>query len=635
MTDPQDLGANLVEEIRRGMVYDDACRDLENGFEYWIGGHRQTVTSEGPIEQNGMTGWLVTARTDFLRAKDPERGGNVSSLGRLAKKLCFCGVAEGEEPGTWQLVSSVLVHEGIASWIMRPLFQGCTHQFVHCFEWPEPMTELEPYFEPLKTNAPGEEDPSLVDAMREQVDALIEQADHGDTAFIGEELLAVTASLQGPPCVLCNGSEKGMTAEFPFDEWTQMLTVIEKYHESLGRGIEVLLRLPFGENPDGCGKMVMRLNDSDASSHQSGHLLGSWCTDETHGVTLAHQQFIPYAYLKPNLLTNYIYGFMTRARWVDGVLNDSDWSDSYESVQQNKIDSFEQTSATILDDPEEAMETKDKIYEDVDAADAIFRKLSDFLGVLEDPIEVKADFFKAVGQFSLFHYGIFNPMGPTWNVFSVARHPKHEALLFCNRMLNPFDQSNHVLGAYLEESPKGTFDMVLDMFGRNGSSETPLLGGMPTWVFVPEGADEQLAEEAFRSYYEEQGGEGLDRQVANLRKFEGNPWDRASEEMKGAMQEAMAGLKKESFVKKIFKSKKKPPEATFEDWWEIVSSEEHLQSEIYNMTPAWNGSIEMQKSHGTSGSFPNLMDFEGLIKAWIEPARLRKSSAVSSREKNN
>ena len=109
MTDSQDLGANLVEEIRRGMVYDDACRDLDNGFEYWIGGHRQTVTSEGPIEQNGMTGWLVTARTDFLRAKDPERGGNVSSLGRLARKLCFCGVAEGEELGTWHLVLTNLL----------------------------------------------------------------------------------------------------------------------------------------------------------------------------------------------------------------------------------------------------------------------------------------------------------------------------------------------------------------------------------------------------------------------------------------------------------------------------------------------------------------------------------------------
>ena len=215
------------------------------------------------------------------------------------------------------------------------------------------------------------------------------------------------------------------------------------------------------------------------------------------------------------MLTNYVYGFIARARWVDGLLNDSDWSDSYESVQQNKIASFEQTTAAILDDPEEAMETKDKIYEDVDAADAIFRKLSDVLGLLAEPVEVGADFFEALSQASLFHYGIFNPMGPTWNVFSIARHPKHKFMLLCNRMLNPIGQSHQVLAVFSEDLSDDFADLLGEIFRQNGSSENPLLAGLPTWVVVPSDASAQLAEEAFRSYYEEHGDEGLGRQVAN------------------------------------------------------------------------------------------------------------------------
>ena len=600
------------------MVYDDACRDLENGFEYWIGGHRQTVTSEGPIEQNGMTGWLVTARTDFLRAKDPERDGNVSSLGRLAKKLCFCGVAEGEEPGTWQLVSSVVVHEGIASWIMRPLFQGCTNQFLHCFEWPEPMTELEPYFEPLKTTAPGEGDPGLVDAMREQVDTLIKQDSSEDKSFLGMEFNQLVDAFQGPPCVLCNGDENGLTAEFPFKDRTQMLTVHEKYHERFGKGIEVLLRLPITESVRETSNLALELNEGELAVIHPSYFLGSWCLEESVSPTLAFIQFIPYAYLQVNLLTNYVNGFATRASWVDEVFNASDWNESFATAKENQSTLREKTSNAILEDPEEAMETMGKIYEDVDAADAIFRKLSDVLGLLAEPVEVGPDFFEALSQASLFHYGIFNPMGPTWNVFSIARHPKHKFMLLCNRMLNPIGQSHQVLAVFSEDLSDDFADLLGEIFRQNGSSENPLLAGLPTWVVVPSDASAQLAEEAFRSYYEEHGDEGLGRQVANFRKFAGNPWDRASEEMKGAMQEAMAGLKKESFVKKIFKSKKKPTEATFEEWWEIVSSEEHLQTEVSGMIPAWNGSIDIQTKHGNADSFPHLLKLEGLLHALYE-----------------
>ena len=535
----------------------------------------------------------------------------------MGRKLCLCALTQGEEPDEWQLVSSVFIHEGIASWIMRPLFQACSHHLLHCLEWPKLMPELEPDFAPWHSSSSGKQDASLAGTIQEQVKSFISSGKDTEHPFLQNEIDQLAANFQNPPSILCNAGRGALTAEFPFSESTQMLKVETKYHEKLGKGVQLLLCLPMGLSPNETGKLALSLNILDQNAIYPSHFLGSWCIDETHGTTLAFSQFIPWAYLNPNLLINYVNGIVGRAQWVDGTLNDCDWAETFEQVQKNMAARYDAASKYLIEgvggDRERQAEVLDKMGRDNDAADPVFRKLLDFLGILEEPMEVSADFFESVGQFSFFHYGIFNPMGPTWNIFSIARHPKHESLLFCNRMLNPFEQTNHVLGACLEENPDDSYGMVLELFRRNGSTEAPLLGGMPTWVFVPEDASSELAEEAFRSYYEEHGDEGLAKQVANFRKFAGNPWDRASEEMKGAMQEVMAGMKKESFVKKLFKSK-----ATFEDWWNIVSDEEHLQSEVSSMIPAWKGSIDMQNQHGNANSFPHLLNFEGLVKALAE-----------------
>ena len=612
----ENLGALIVEQIREGMVYDDAWNELEDGFEYWIGGHKQVVTWEGPFEQNAMEGWMVTVKTDFLREKQIARKGNVSSLGRLASALSFCGLVKAEKEGDWQLASSVLVHSGISSWIQRPIFQACTHQFIHCFDFLKPMPELKNHFNALTSSAGKGSDASLKSSLTEQTMQLIGREEDDGKELIAYEFNQLISSFQAPPCVLCNGDESGMTAEFPFESQTQLLTVKEKYHQRFGKGLEILLRLPFEAEPEQLSKLAFELNENELEEISPSYFLGSWFFDESVGPTLAFLHFIPYAYLQPNILTNYVNQFRTRAEWVDQVLNEADWHESYMDAQQEKLDALNRSSKTFTEEPEKLQEINEALNRDTDPADSTFRKLADFVGALEEPTVVEQVFYESVSHHSLFHYGIFNPYGPTWCMVTLAKHEKHDHYLLCHAMLNPFKQTFQVLGTGTEESLSGVEGMeeiLVDAFRINGAYDEPLLTSFPSWVVVPEEDSSKPVFNSFVAYANQFGVIDLNSTVQNLREFEGNPWDRATAQMQEGMERAMGKELKKSFLGKILGKQKKITDATINDWWLLASDEDHLKSEISNMIPAWKGAIDVQRKNGEV-SFPELMEFEGLIK---------------------
>lgn len=612
----ENLGALIVEQIREGMVYDDAWNELEDGFEYWIGGHKQVVTWEGPFEQSAMEGWMVTVKTDFLREKQIARKGNVSSLGRLASALSFCGLVKAEKEGDWQLASSVLVHSGISSWIQRPIFQACTHQFIHCFDFLKPMPELKNHFNALTSSAGKGSDASLKSSLTEQTMQLIGREEDDGKELIAYEFNQLISSFQAPPCVLCNGDESGMTAEFPFESQTQLLTVKEKYHQRFGKGLEILLRLPFEAEPEQLSKLAFELNENELEEISPSYFLGSWFFDESVGPTLAFLHFIPFAYLQPNILTNYVNQFRTRAEWVDQVLNEADWHESYMDAQQEKLDALNRSSKTFREEPEKLQEINEALNRDTDPADSTFRKLADFVGALEEPTVVEQVFYESVSHHSLFHYGIFNPYGPTWCMVTLAKHEKHDHYLLCHAMLNPFKQTFQVLGTGTEESLSGVEGMeeiLVDAFRINGACDEPLLRSFPSWVVVPEEDSSKPVFNSFVAYANQFGVIDLNSTVQNLREFEGNPWDRATAQMQEGMERAMGKEPKKSFLGKILGKQKKITDATINDWWLLASDEDHLKSEITNMIPAWKGAIDVQRKNGEV-SFPELMEFEGLIK---------------------
>jgi hypothetical protein len=156
-------------------------------------------------------------------------------------------------------------------------------------------------------------------------------------------------------------------------------------------------------------------------------------------------------------------------------------------------------------------------------------------------------------------------------------------------------------------------EILVDAFRINGAYDEPLLTSFPSWVVVPEEDSSKPVFNSFVAYANQFGVIDLNSTVQNLREFEGNPWDRATAQMQEGMERAMGKELKKSFLGKILGKQKKITDATINDWWLLASDEDHLKSEISNMIPAWKGAIDVQRKNGEV-SFPELMEFEGLIK---------------------
>ena len=605
MRDSKNLGAQVVEQIREGMVFDDAWNELENGFEYWLGGHRQVVTWEGPFERNDLVGWLVTSKTDFLKEVNSNDSGNLSSLARLTGKLTSCGVIPGQYVSEWSLASSVLVHEENFAWVVRLLFQGCTQQFLHCFNWSRLMPEIRNKFEPLVSDAPGDPNLDLPFEIESQTKALINSASHENYDYLEDELNNVRSFFQKPPCFQCTGETVNLTAEFPFAKFSQLLTVQPKFREENGQGLLVSLRFPYPSEIEQIVDLAFRLNEAELDSEIPGYFLGSWHLDETGGSTLAFSQFLPHAYLRPNMLFNHMMSFVSRASWADQLLNGSNWEESFNENAAIRGDLIDKVTTNLSNISDEYFDSVEKFKVDGDVIDFYFTKTSDQLGCFSEPIELPDSFFEDLFQYPLFQYGIFNPMGPSWNLLTLAQHEKYDHLLLCNRMLNPFSQCNLALSSFKKEGNFNLIEILESAFKQNGSPEKPLMKCMPTWVAIPSGESDKWADAAFCGLTQTQGPEPIRNCLHYLREYPRQPWDRAAAEMEGVLKDQIEEERKLKFP-------------DFDEWWNIVTDENHLKIEVKNMIPAWNGAIDFQMRAGeelVSRMFPNLMKVGDLFKA--------------------
>ena len=290
---------------------------------------------------------------------------------------------------------------------------------------------------------------------------------------------------------------------------------------------------------------------------------------------------------------------------MDELLNEIRWEDSFDEVVEQRKELVEKALDKLSDEAGLDLDSLEKLEAEDEVSDFYFEKTSDMLGIFGEPVELPDSFFEQLSQYPLFQYGIFNPMGPSWNILTIAQHPKHSHLLLCNRMLNPFAQSNSALASFEHSEQFDLKKLLESAFEQNGTDEEPLLKTMPSWVVIPSGESDIWANFAFSGLAQKQGPEPLRSGLHYLKEYPGQPWERAAAEIEGALKEQIDEERREKFP-------------DFDEWWEIVTNEEHLQTEIKNMIPAWNGAIDFQKRGGeelVARMFPNLMEMGGLFKA--------------------
>jgi hypothetical protein len=93
---------------------------------------------------------------------------------------------------------------------------------------------------------------------------------------------------RGQQTVMANGDAKGLSAEFPFQSRTSLLTLTtDARNPQLGNGVLSLLRLPVSFDEEDGIRFAHDLNRREFSTLTRSHFLGSWCwkDDTLHFVT--------------------------------------------------------------------------------------------------------------------------------------------------------------------------------------------------------------------------------------------------------------------------------------------------------------------------------------------------------------
>jgi len=189
-------------------------------------------------------------------------------------------------------------------------------------------------------------------------------------------------------------------------------------------------------------------------------------------------------------------------------------------------------------------------------------------------------------------WGIFNPMGPTFGTVYLADVPTQDVALLIFEFINPFASESVVVGVVphgTEEDPVHLTDTIRRMFRLNGSTESPLMNSLPTFIFtIQSPLDPNLLRDFFFDAAALAAPEDIDRDTLLLQEFRGNPWQRNSvPDVFGSATEAPTA------------SPTWPPSrSSFNRWWDVVTDREHVLAELPHMQIAWEGSIKFQSDMG-------------------------------------
>jgi hypothetical protein len=290
-----------------------------------------------------------------------------------------------------------------------------------------------------------------------------------------------------------------------------------------------------------------------------------------------------------------------------------------------------------------------------DCADRLRDSVSPDGRYLVEPV-LGADFVgRAAKPQPLVAWGFFNPFGPTLSGLWLLDVPETEEKLVSYQTLNPFNQSWTVYGLL----PRGAETTMLgqmlgELFARNGSSEEPLLGSLPTHILHPDLDVEYelkpvLETTAIRVLFSravaQLEADQLDftSQCDLMRRFWASPWERTKHEVRSALPEADAehhamldnpfaidartgtyrfiqpeyaeelkekfrGEGRDDLVHKaelaediLRRNRPAPPgldQAAFDEWFDLVTHPEHVAAEAREMRAAWDGAIQFNRTGG-------------------------------------
>lgn len=309
-----DVGLAALDSVYEYMQIDDdwSVRG-DRSFTWWLGDLAQQVTASPMKESNGCDVSHFMARTSLLTEVPitDETHSRVSLLNALGTTLSAFVL---ENNGELSFVSTAVIHGQVMP------FAGETFSFVAAMQAAEAQLKVEHLVGLLHGKAAVSQHPVAgprpeLDDLVNIFDRMIVPAGQEPSKWAGVAMLDAKATLD-PICVLANGGDAGLSAEFAYDELTSLLrfeTAIS--HPSVGNGLHVTLKLPtsYSEPPY---TEAMALNMLEALGAFMNDFQGAWCVAPGDGSTLAYNAFYPNVVSQKCIAENIALKMAYRAKWV-------------------------------------------------------------------------------------------------------------------------------------------------------------------------------------------------------------------------------------------------------------------------------------------------------------------------------
>jgi hypothetical protein len=319
----RDIGQKALDKTWADLQIDPEWSVREpHAFTWWGSRFATRVWAEPEVDDDGFQITRLRAETDFVRGARTDAGSDLflATIGRYASLSGI--VRDAADPATLKLHTSVFVHPDTATQYLR-IFQPAVVLQAEAAYRTAALVAKNVGGTPAVSPHPASGFRESPDELLALPRLLVEQG--GDSsAWKGPELEHLAELFQRPPCLMANGDEEGLTAEFPFLGGSSLLTLVTtEPHPALGSGLLMLLRIPGGGPPAECASLAVRLNALEKKQFTRTHFAGSWCSDDGGA---AYVSFVPNLVHANGLLTNLASSMVVRARWVAEKVFHDDWT---------------------------------------------------------------------------------------------------------------------------------------------------------------------------------------------------------------------------------------------------------------------------------------------------------------------